>query len=208
MAREPKLVWGDYPTPSIVVSSDPELGNFTSVQDAVDTALTLGLDRVVILILPGYYKEKIVIPRNKRTSLMLQGTDAENTIISYNDWAGKLNDDGIPLGTYSTCSVCVYADFFVANNITFQNSAKLPPPFDNETYPAGMAVALRISGNYAAFYNCRFVGWQDTLYDHKGTHYFQNCYFEGNVDFIFGNGRSIYEVCFSSRIRRAMQLYN
>lgn len=56
------------------------------------------------------------------------------------------------------------------------------------------AVALRISGTKAAFYNCSFVGSQDTLYDHKGLHYFNNCFIQGSVDFIFGYGRSLYEV--------------
>ncbi|WMV22173.1 hypothetical protein MTR67_015558 [Solanum verrucosum] len=55
------------------------------------------------------------------------------------------------------------------------------------------AVALRISGNKTAFYNCSFYGSQDTLYDHKGLHYFNNCFIQGSVDFIFGHGRSLYE---------------
>lgn len=55
-------------------------------------------------------------------------------------------------------------------------------------------VALRISGTKAAFHNCSFYGDQDTLYDHKGLHYFNNCYIQGSVDFIFGYGRSFYEV--------------
>jgi hypothetical protein len=58
----------------------------------------------------------------------------------------------------------------------------------------GQAVALRISGTKAAFYNCSFNGAQDTLYDHKGLHYFNNCFIQGSVDFIFGSGRSLYEV--------------
>lgn len=58
----------------------------------------------------------------------------------------------------------------------------------------GQGVALRISGTKAAFHNCSFYGDQDTLYDHKGLHYFNNCYIQGSVDFIFGYGRSFYEV--------------
>jgi pectinesterase len=56
------------------------------------------------------------------------------------------------------------------------------------------AVALRISGDKAAFYNCKFYGAQDTLYDHKGRHYFKNCYIQGSIDFIFGDGQSYYTV--------------
>ncbi|KAK9101057.1 hypothetical protein Scep_024487 [Stephania cephalantha] len=54
------------------------------------------------------------------------------------------------------------------------------------------AVAMRISGDKVAFYNCKFLGYKDTLYDYKGNHFFQNCYIEGTVDFIFGDGRSLY----------------
>jgi pectinesterase len=55
-------------------------------------------------------------------------------------------------------------------------------------------VALRISGDYAAFFNVGFYGAQDTLYDHKGRHYFYRCIIEGSIDFVFGNGRSFYFV--------------
>ncbi|KAF9623099.1 hypothetical protein IFM89_036543 [Coptis chinensis] len=47
----------------------------------------------------------------------------------------------------------------------------------------------------SAFYDCRFYGMQDTLYDKEGRHYFKSCYIEGATDIIFGNGRSIYEDC-------------
>jgi pectinesterase len=53
-------------------------------------------------------------------------------------------------------------------------------------------VALRISGDKAAFSDCKFYAHQDTLYDHRGRHYFKNCYVTGTVDFIFGYGRSFY----------------
>lgn len=56
------------------------------------------------------------------------------------------------------------------------------------------ASAMRISGDKAAFYNCKFVGFQDTLCDDKGKHFFKDCFIQGTVDFIFGEARSIYLV--------------
>jgi pectin methylesterase-like acyl-CoA thioesterase len=34
---------------------------------------------------------------------------------------------------------------------------------------------------------------QDTLYVNAGTQYFHQCYIEGDVDFIFGGGRAVFE---------------
>lgn len=56
------------------------------------------------------------------------------------------------------------------------------------------AVAFRISGDKAFFSGCGFYGAQDTLCDDAGRHYFKECYIEGSIDFIFGNGRSMYKV--------------
>lgn len=56
------------------------------------------------------------------------------------------------------------------------------------------AVALRIIGDKAVFYRVRVLGSQDTLFDDNGSHYFYQCYIRGNIDFIFGNGKSLYQV--------------
>lgn len=53
-------------------------------------------------------------------------------------------------------------------------------------------MALRASGDKAAFYNVRMLGFQDTLCDDKGFHLFKDCYIEGTVDFVFGSGTSLY----------------
>ncbi|KAI3943436.1 hypothetical protein MKW92_045508 [Papaver armeniacum] len=37
--------------------------------------------------------------------------------------------------------------------------------------------------------------WRDTLYDHKGVHYYLGCFIQGSVDFICGNGRSLFNNC-------------
>ncbi len=83
-----------------------------------------------------------------------------------------------------------------------QNTAPHPAPG-----AAGwQAVALRATGDFAAFYDCGFYGAQDTLYDHKGRHYFHDCYIEGSIDFVFGRGQSLYVVsCYQKPDTSSMQ---
>ena len=73
-----------------------------------------------------------------------------------------------------------------------QNTTPIPAP----GAVGKQAVALRISADTAAFLGCKFLGAQDTLYDHFGRHYYKDCYIEGSVDFIFGNALSLFEVRF------------
>ncbi|MCD8090367.1 MAG: pectinesterase family protein [Clostridiales bacterium] len=54
--------------------------------------------------------------------------------------------------------------------------------------------------NYAdqvEFYNCAFIGSQDTLYtcNYAYDSYYRNCYIEGQTDFIYGNGDVIFDGC-------------
>lgn len=72
----------------------------------------------------------------------------------------------------------------------YQNSAPMP---DGKRVGA-QAVAMRISGDKAAFHNCMFIGFQDTLCDDRGRHFFKDCQIQGTVDFIFGDGKSLYLV--------------
>ncbi|KAL4203782.1 hypothetical protein AMTRI_Chr01g105610 [Amborella trichopoda] len=67
-------------------------------------------------------------------------------------------------------------------------------PIANPGDVGGQAVAFRIAGDQAAFWGCGFFSGQDTLHDDRGRHYFKDCFIQGSIDFIFGNGRSLYEV--------------
>jgi len=58
----------------------------------------------------------------------------------------------------------------------------------------GKAVAATIFGNNTAIFDCSFLGYQDTLCDALGRHYYKNCYIQGEVDFIFGQAQSYFEV--------------
>ncbi|XP_064937270.1 probable pectinesterase 53 isoform X3 [Musa acuminata AAA Group] len=142
-------------------------------------------------------REKIVIPKSM-PFITLLGDPASPPIISGNDTAAKMGDNGRALKTFRSPTVAVNSNFFLAAYIQFENTAPVPDVGQR----GGQAVAVRVSGDKAAFYNCSFYGEQDTLYDHKGLHYFKNCFIQGSVDFIFGYGRSLYENCYLNSVAK------
>ncbi|KAL2552748.1 putative pectinesterase 53 [Forsythia ovata] len=174
----------------IKVHKNPKYGDFTTMHKAINSIPVVNLCRVVISVSAGTYREKIEIPATM-AYVTLEGAGADKTIIRWDDTAGCKGPNGQPLGTYGSATFAVNAPYFVAKNITFKNKA--PSPAAGAT--GKQAVAVRISADTAAFINCMFVGAQDTLYDHKGRHYFKNCYIQGSVDFVFGDGLSLYEGC-------------
>ncbi|KAH7290806.1 hypothetical protein KP509_30G064700 [Ceratopteris richardii] len=172
-------------------------GHFQTIQSALDSIPANNTRFYMILITSGVYEEKVYIPRSK-PFITIQGLGSDNTIISWHDTADTVplvkernyHRPGQRLGTFHSATVAINAPKFIARWISFQNTAAAPM----NTTSGGQAVALQVSGDQVAFYNCSFKGRQDTLYDHKGRHYFRNCYIEGSVDFIFGDGLSMYKV--------------
>lgn len=168
----------------VVVAQDGS-GQFTNVQAAImSVPMGYATNPVIIRIKPGTYKEQIYIQREKRFFHLL-GEDATKTILTLDLNANLLGLDGKPIGTFRTPSTYIDAEDFTAENITFENSAG----------PVGQALALRIDGDRAVFRNCRFLGWQDTILVNRGRQYFENCYIEGHVDFIFGGATCYFERC-------------
>ncbi|KAG6544838.1 hypothetical protein Mapa_013528 [Marchantia paleacea] len=180
-------------------------GDFTTVQQAVDFVREGNSHRVVIRIYAGVYREKVVVPRSK-PFITFHGEDQTKTIITWNATAASrvavgegfwnASDDFSLFGTMQSASVSVLSDNFIAHNISFQNSAPAPNPGAENS----QAVAFLIAGDSAAFYNCTFLGAQDTLYDYKGRHYYYKCFIQGSIDFIFGNGRTLFQNCTLSSI--------
>ncbi|KAK9697585.1 hypothetical protein RND81_08G046900 [Saponaria officinalis] len=179
-----------FPSYTLTVSKNPNTGDFTTIQDAIDSLPIINLVRVVIKVKAGTYEEKVNIPALK-SFVSIEGEGADKTIVQWGDTAHTLGPNGRPLGTYGSATFAVNSPYFTAKNITFKNTTPAPPPG-----AVGMqAVALRISADTAAFIGCKFLGAQDTLYDHLGRHYYKDCYIEGTVDFIFGNALSLFEGC-------------
>lgn len=169
---------------NIIVAADGS-GQFKNVQDAIMSVLSgTAANPVIIHIKPGVYHELIYLQREK-AFFRLIGDNAAKTIITFNLYAGMTNVDGKPLGTFKTPTATIDADYFTAENITFQNAAG----------PVGQAVAIRVDGDHAVFRHCRFLGWQDTMLLNRGRQFFDDCYIEGHVDFIFGAATAWFENC-------------
>lgn len=169
---------------NLLVAQDGS-GQFKSVQAAImSVPAGTAANPVVIRIKPGIYKESLYLQREKRF-FRLVGEDAEKTVLTYDFHANLKGPDGQPLGTFRTPSTVIDADDFMAERVTFENSAG----------PVGQALAIRLDGDRAIFRDCRFLGWQDTIFANRGRHYFTNCYIAGHVDFIFGGATAFFDRC-------------
>jgi len=175
-----------------VVSADGS-GTHTTVQLAVDAAPVNGSEPFVILIKPGRYAEHVVVPAN-RPYVTLHGEPGElnNTVIT-----GGLNvktpaPDGKTMSTRDSSTVLVQAANFTAGNITFENTTTREDRVQ--------ALAMYVEADRAVFRRCRFLGWQDTLRADaaRGSvarQYFEDCYIEGHVDFIYAAGTAVFNRC-------------
>lgn len=161
-------------------------GDFTTIQAAFNSVAFLKTTETKIFVKNGIYKEKLEVPANKN-NITLIGESKDNVILTYDDYASKKNSSGQDIGTSGSASFIVTADNFKAKNITFENSSG----------PVGQAVAVRIDGDKIIFDNCKFLGFQDTLYPRSITsrQYYKNCYIEGTVDFIFGASTAVFDQC-------------
>ncbi|XP_010526612.1 PREDICTED: putative pectinesterase 11 [Tarenaya hassleriana] len=151
-------------------------GDFTKIQEAID-AVPPNLNDThlyFIWVKPGIYREKVVVAEDK-PYITLSGTQASNTILTWNDGQDIL----------ASPTLTVFASDFVCRFLTIQNTFGT----------AGQAVALRVAAERAAFYGCAIKSYQDTLLDDNGNHYFKNCYIEGATDFICGSASSLFERC-------------
>lgn len=165
------------PSQTVVVAADGS-GDFRTIQMAIDHAPPSGSGRLIIRIQPGIYRERVYVPQD-RPRVTFLGKEAASTVITYNMSAASAG------GTFFSSTVIVQGAEFEAENITFENSFGI----------GSQAVALHIHSDRAAFRNCRFSGWQDTLYAALGRQYYRDCFIEGHVDFIFGNATAAFDHC-------------
>lgn len=163
---------------------------YASVQSAVDA---LPAEGGVIEIAPGTYREKLNVSK-AHVRFKGLGRKPEDVVLVWGDASATVG------GTFKSASVTITGDDFQARNLTIANDYHL-----KATVPS-QAVALFVNGDRAVFDRLRLLGAQDTLYaGHRkcapgvacqnSRQYFRDTYIEGHVDFIFGDGKTVFERC-------------
>jgi pectinesterase len=168
-----------------VVAKDGS-GNFKTIQEAVNACRDYAERQYFIRVRNGVYREKLVIPAWK-PRITLIGDNADSTVVTYDDYSGKLNADGTKMTTFTSHTCLVAATDITVENVTFENTAG----------QIGQAVALHVEGDRCVFRRCRLIGNQDThlASGSSSRQYYQDCYIEGTTDFIFGAATAVFEGC-------------
>ena len=151
-------------------------------------------DRIVLA--PGIYRDKIEI---HIPDIELIGSSADDTVIVWDDYAKKPDENGVEYNTFRTYTAAVLAPGVTFRGLTVKNDALSP-----ET--KGQEVALTVCADRFCAERCRFISTQDTVFcgplpddlierydgflkdelrrSGKMRQIFRECLISGNVDFI------------------------
>ncbi len=155
-------------------------GDYTTVREGLSAIPDSSETPTVVYVKKGFYYEKLIL-RPEKWNVILVGEDVDSTIISFDDHA----DAVLPGHTFSSYTFRADAHDFQAYNITFEAT--------NQT---SQAVAYHSNGDRQILFHCRLVGNQDTYFDNFRTRrYMKDVYIEGDVDFIFGFGVTLFDSC-------------
>lgn len=189
------------------VSDNPE--HFSSISSALAQIPANNTTPVIIEIAPGIYHEKLTINKPYIT-LRGMGESSAHTVISYDDYALDLMEDGSKRGTFRTYTLFIDTHDVTLKHLTIENASG-----DSATH--GQAIALYADGDRLMIDSCRLLGHQDTLFTGplpekerqpggfigpkqfapriNGRQYYKNCYICGDIDFIFGSATAYFEHC-------------
>ncbi|XVF35219.1 hypothetical protein REPUB_Repub18cG0126600 [Reevesia pubescens] len=168
----------DKPTPNVTVAKDGS-GKFKTISEALAAMPEKYEGRYVIFVKAGIYEETVHVTK-KMVNLTIYGDGSQKTILTGN----KNYVDGVP--TYLTATFVASGDGFLAKAMGFRNTAG---PEKHQ------AVATRVDADRAIFLNCRFEGYQDTLYAQTHRQFYRSCVIAGTIDFIFGDAAAVFQNC-------------
>lgn len=188
-------------------------GDYTTIQAAVDAAKAAA-EPCEILVRNGEYRERVVL---NAAGLRLVGESAQGVVITWSACAKDTFPDGAEKGTFLSFTLLTAAPDITVENLTVRNDA-------GDGRLVGQAVAVYAAGDRGVWRGCRLIACQDTLFcgplmpkvekevaprtcdaecvpfvgDCPPTHsrqYFENCFIQGDVDYIFGPYRCWFEGC-------------
>ncbi|KAL6503371.1 hypothetical protein OROGR_025294 [Orobanche gracilis] len=164
--------------PNAVVAQDGS-GQFKTIGAAIAKVPKKNNVPFLIYVKAGVYKEHVEIPKGAHKIVMFGDGPLRTIITGKKSFAAGTK-------TFQSATVAVNADDFFVRDIGIENTAG----------PEGhQAVALRVSGDRAVFFNCHINGFQDTLYTHTYRQFYRDCVISGTIDFVFGDALAIFQNC-------------
>jgi len=153
----------------------------------------------VIYVRNGRYREKLSVDK---ANITLLGESRDGVVLTFDATADTPDPDGGTVGTRGSFTLRIAAPDFRAEHLTIENAFDYRanvarPASDPAKVRNTQAVALHLDqgSDRAAFVDCVFSGWQDTLYANAGRASFKQCIILGHTDFIFGAGVAVFEDC-------------
>lgn len=161
-------------------------GDYRTVQQAIDAAPEGCTEPWRIYIKEGLYKEHVSIPASK-PYLSLIGEGRDKTQISFDRVCGGPNGVKVDVGaTVTAGSTDLYFE-----GINFVNS------YGHEQKDGPQALALFTQNDRVVLNHCGLLSFQDTWLTpfHKPNlrNYAVDCFIEGAVDFIYGQGNVFFD---------------
>ncbi|XXH00442.1 hypothetical protein Hte_006787 [Hypoxylon texense] len=187
------------PDGAVLVSVD---GNVPGSYKNLTTALaSLPSDSTlqIIFMYPGVYNEQPpAINRAGQVVIMGYTDDAPGRTYTTNKvtitQARGLSVSPPPTGhsNAETATIQTASKKISMYNIDLINSENL-----DGSQASYVTLAASIYGDKIGFYGCSFTGWQDTLLTGAtaGYQYYESCYIEGAIDFIWGYSKAYFKGC-------------
>lgn len=178
-------------------------------------------ERVTLLLAPGTYRENTNLTAPYVTLKAMDPQAEAWPVITYYYGCDRLyysingGQSGAGAANAST-TIASGAHDFSAEHIMFENSYNIYitkeelDDFSTENFPTmdmrrekllessyqTQGLALCINADRSTLYDCRIIGRQDTLLMNQNNRvYYENCYIEGTVDFIYGSGTAVLQSC-------------
>lgn len=172
---------------------------YRTINAAVAAAPNLPLTPYVIRVRAGRYSEKVSVDK---PNIRLIGAHRDSTVLAWGDIAATPMPGGGTMGTRGSWTLRATQPDFRLEHITIENTfdydgnAKKANTDSTKTRDTqGLALALTDKSDRAVLHDVVLLGHQDTFFADAGRTYVVRSRIDGNVDFIFGSGRVVFEDC-------------
>ncbi|EAL85016.1 putative pectin methylesterase [Aspergillus fumigatus Af293] len=187
------------PAGAVIVSQGGSVnGSYSNLTDAL-AALPNDASTQIIFIYPGTYTEQVP-SINRKGPVQTIGYQSGNPGKTYRtnqvtiSFARGLSVSPLPTGhsDAETATLSTASNRIALYNIDIINSDNL-----DGSQSSYVTLAASIYGSQIGFYGCSFIGWQDTLLTGSpaGYQYYESCYIEGAIDFIWGYSKAYFKGC-------------